>query len=69
MWRLVSMLRRTAARKGVRGGDRFWLSIWLGLAGLQVVRKVVRPKPVIETLELKPGEAILITDLGTLDQP
>jgi hypothetical protein len=63
------MLRRTAARKGIRGGDRFWFSMWIGLAGLQVIRRVVRPKPVVERFELRPGETVLIADLGTLDQP
>ena len=56
-------------RKGVRGGNRVWFSIWVVIAGAQVVRKIVGIKPVIETFELKPGDTILIRDLGRPELP
>jgi hypothetical protein len=56
-------------RKGVRGGNRVWFSIWVVIAGAQVVRKIVGIKPVIETFELKAGDTILIRDLGRPDLP
>lgn len=68
MWALVGMLRRTARRRGLRGGDSRWLSVWIALAGLGLVRRVVARKPVIEQFELRPGETIMVTDFGISQQ-
>ena len=67
MWRLMRMLRRQAMRKGVQGGDHRWFSIWIVVAGAQLVHRVVGAKPVIERFEVRPGETIMITDLGRPD--
>jgi hypothetical protein len=48
----------------VLGGDRRWLAIWAAIFTAQTVHKVMKPKPVVERFELKPGETICIADLG-----
>jgi len=68
MWALVGMLRRTAMRRGLRGGDSRWLSLWIALAGLGLVRRVASRRPVVEQFELRPGETIMVTDLGIPQQ-
>ena len=52
----------------MRGGSHTWLSIWIVIAGAQLVRRFIAAKPDIERIELRPGETIVITDLGRLDQ-
>ena len=66
MGALISMLRRTAFRRGVRGNNHRWLTVWITLASAQLVRKLVTAKPVVEQFELRPGETILIRDLGPI---
>jgi len=68
MWRLVSMLRRYAWRKGVGEGRHPWFSLWIVVAAAQVIRRFTVARPVIERMELREGEAIVITDLGRLDE-
>jgi hypothetical protein len=58
------MLRRQALRRGVLGGDRRWMSVWVVLGGLTLVRRIASAREVVERFELKPGDTILITDLG-----
>jgi hypothetical protein len=58
------VLRGRGLRKGVLGGDRRWLSIWAVLVTAQTVHKLVKAKPVVERFELKPGETVVIADLG-----
>jgi hypothetical protein len=48
----------------VLGGDRRWLAIWVAVLTAQTMHKVMKPKPVVERFELKPGETVVITDLG-----
>jgi hypothetical protein len=62
--RLVGVLRARGLRKGVIGGNRRWLSIWAVVITAQTVHKLMKPKPVVERFELKPGETVVITDLG-----
>jgi hypothetical protein len=62
--RLVGALRGRGLRRGVLGGDRRWLAIWATIFTAQTVHKVMKPKPVVERFELKPGETICIADLG-----
>jgi hypothetical protein len=61
---LLRMLRGQGLRKGVLGGNRRWLTIWVVVAAAQTVHKITKPKPVVERFELKPGETLVIRDLG-----
>jgi len=62
--RLTNLLRGQGLRKGVIGGNRRWLTIWVVVAMTQTMRKLVKSKPVVERFRLKPGETLVITDLG-----
>jgi hypothetical protein len=62
--RLVGALRGRGLRRGVLGGDRRWLAIWVAVLTAQTMHKVMKPKAVVERFELKPGETVVITDLG-----
>jgi hypothetical protein len=64
MGALTGILRRTGMRKGVLGGNRRWLTIWAVVATGQLLRRLLKQKPVIERFELKPGQTITVTDLG-----
>lgn len=68
MWRLVSMLRRHAWRRGVGEGRHGWLSLWIIIGAAQVIRRFTVAKPVIERMELGHGDTIVITDLGHVDR-
>jgi hypothetical protein len=65
--RLAGLLRGRGLRKGVLGGNRRWFAIWAVIFTAQTVHKVVKPKPVVERVNLKPGETLVITDLGVPD--
>ncbi|MEY2432319.1 MAG: hypothetical protein QOC92_2044 [Acidimicrobiaceae bacterium] len=62
--RLLRLLRGQGLRKGVVGGNRRWLTIWAVVFTAQTAHKFLKPKPVVERFELKPGETIVITDFG-----
>ena len=62
--RLAGLLRSRGLRKGVLGGNRRWFAIWAVIFTAQTVHKVVKPKPVVERFKLKPGDTVVITDLG-----
>lgn len=62
--RLFGALRGQGMRKGVLGGNRRWLTIWAVVATGQTLHKLFKPKPVVERFELKPGQTVVITDLG-----
>lgn len=66
---LVALLRRNGLRKGVVGGDRRWLSVWIVVVGAQLIRRIAASNDVVERFELKEGETIVVTDLGRSDQP
>jgi hypothetical protein len=69
MWRLLApRLRRYAWRKSVGEGRHVWFSLWIVVAGAQVIRRFTVARPVIEHLELREGDSIVITDLGRLDE-
>jgi len=65
--RLTTLLRGQGLRKGVIGGNRRWLTVWAVVAMTQTMRKLMKPKPVVERFQLKPGETLMITDLGVSD--
>ena len=62
--RLAGLLRGRGLRKGVLGGNRRWFAIWAVIFTAQTVHKVVKSKPVVERFDLKPGDTVVITDLG-----
>jgi hypothetical protein len=58
----MGTLFRRGLRKGVFGGSRPWLVLWLVLAGLRVLRRIARDEPEIVFSEaLDPGETLVIT--------
>jgi hypothetical protein len=62
--RLAGALRGRGLRKGVLGGNRRWLTVWAVVFTAQTVHKLLKPKPVVERVKLRPGETLVITDLG-----
>jgi hypothetical protein len=64
MGSLVAWLRRSGFRRGVLGDSRVWMGIWSVLTVGRLVRRVTRSKPVVEQFTLKPGQTIVISDLG-----
>ena len=62
--RLLGVLRGRGMRRGVLGGNRRWFAIWAVVFSAQTVHKLMKPKPVVERFELKPGQTVVITDLG-----
>ncbi len=53
-------LARTGMRRGMSEGSRGWLYVGLAASALRVVRYVLSESEVVETIELKKGEAIEI---------
>jgi hypothetical protein len=51
-------------RQGVIGGNRRWLGVWAVVVSAQVLHRVFRAKPTVVRYELKPGDTIVVTDLG-----
>ena len=65
MGRLKLYLRLTAFRRGVLGTSRGWFALWAAMATARFVRKRLDRDPkVLERIELKPGEAVVIRDTG-----
>ena len=62
--KVLGLLRGRGLRKGVIGGNNRWLTIWLVVAVGQFMHKRLKAKPVVERFTLKPGQSIVITDLG-----
>ena len=64
MGALVTRLRRQGFQRGVMGDSRLWMGVWGVIAVGRVVRWATRPKPIVEKFTLKPGQTLVITDLG-----
>ena len=64
MGQLVGLVKSRAFRKGVPGASGPWMAIWVLITATQFLRKRAARKSVVEKFTLKPGESILITDLG-----
>ncbi|HEX7096370.1 MAG TPA: hypothetical protein VF183_10835 [Acidimicrobiales bacterium] len=65
-WRVVKRYARTTAiRRGLLGGDRFWLGVLvLGLLGRQVNKVLKRgDMPVVFSERLEPGQVLTISHL------
>ena len=68
--RLAGALRRRGMRQGVIGGNRRWLGVWAVVVSAQLLHRAFKPKPTVVRYELKPGDTIVVTDLGaTQPQP
>lgn len=57
---ILSFLTRVGMRRGLFDGSKGWLYVGLAATALRVVRRVITEQEVVETIELKPGEAIEI---------
>jgi len=57
---LLGRLSRTGMRRGLLEGSRGWLYLGLAASALRVARTVLSESEVVETVELKKGEAIEI---------
>jgi hypothetical protein len=64
MGALVSRLRKRGFQRGVMGDSRIWMGLWGALTAARVIRRVTRSKPIVEQFTLKPGQTLVITDLG-----
>ncbi|MEY2464327.1 MAG: hypothetical protein QOH64_2465 [Acidimicrobiaceae bacterium] len=64
MGRLVGLLKGQGFRKGVAGSSRPWMAVWVLITATQLARKLTSRKAVVERFTLKPGESLIITDLG-----
>lgn len=62
--RVVAMLRRRGLQRGVLGDSRAWMAVCAALTVGRLLRRAARPRPMVERFELKPGQSILISDLG-----
>ena len=62
--RLLYLLQQQGFRKGLLGGNRRWLTVWSVFAAWKVMGRLFGTRPVVERFELKPGQTVLITDLG-----
>jgi hypothetical protein len=61
---LQSILMRRGLRKGVLGDSRAWFGVWAALTALRLVRRVGQRQAKVETISLRPGQALVVHDLG-----
>lgn len=62
---VVNLLRSRGMQRGVLGGSRGWLGVWVGITAVRQVRKHLGKEPVlVERVVLKPGQRIEIRDTG-----
>jgi hypothetical protein len=60
----LARLAKTGMRKGVFDGSRGWLYLGLAASALRVARWIITESEVVETVELKSGEAIEIRTIA-----
>jgi hypothetical protein len=56
----LARLSKSGLRKGVADGSRAWLYVGLAASALRVARWIITESEVVETIELKKGEAVEI---------
>ena len=61
--RLTSRVSREAFRRGVRGGSRTWLYVYVGAQGVRLLQRVASPRPDVFRLKLRPGETLEIREV------
>jgi hypothetical protein len=54
-------------RQGVIGGNRRWLGVFAVVVSAQLLHRVFRAKPTVVRYALKPGDTIVVTDLGGVE--
>ena len=58
----MGALFRRGLVKGVFGGSRPWLVVWVVLLALRILRRITRDTPdVLYSEKLEPGQTLLIT--------
>jgi hypothetical protein len=61
LWRLVDA---RMFRKGVLGGNRNWLALWVAVAVTRFVHRRLNGTSDPERITLGPGESLLVSDTG-----
>lgn len=64
MNRYLVLLRARGMQRGVLGGNRAWLGVWVGLTAVRLIARLLKAPVEVERIELKPGQAIEIRDTG-----
>lgn len=64
MNQLVGYLRMRGMQRGVIGGSRTWLGVWVGLTAIRFLSKLLSQPDQVERVQLKAGQAIEIRDTG-----
>ena len=59
---MLTYLRRRAQMKGLFGGSRPWMVLWVALLGARLLRRLVRDKPdIVFSEELPDGETLVVS--------
>ena len=62
--RLLRSAMRRGFRRGVGEGSGPWLAVAVGALGVRLLRRLVRPDPIVVREELRPGETLVIAHLA-----
>ena len=59
---VAGYLRKNAVRRGLFGGNRWWMALGILIYGRRLVRKIAGRDPeVVYSERLEPGQSLLIT--------
>ena len=61
---LIGYLRTRGLQRGVFGGSRTWLGVWVGLTAVRYLSRVLSQPDQIERFALRKGEVVEIRDTG-----
>jgi hypothetical protein len=61
---LMAYLRVRGMQRGVLGGNRTWLGVWVGLTAIRFLTRFLGQPDQVERIQLKPGQALEIRDTG-----
>lgn len=64
MDKYLGFLRVRGMQRGVLGGNRAWLGVWVGLTAVRLLARLLRQPVEVDRIELRPGQAIEIRDTG-----
>lgn len=64
---LVSRLVTAGLRKGLVEGSRLWLVLGLSAGLAKLVRRLAQRNPVSATVELKPGQTLVVSHLKSAE--
>ena len=62
--RLLRSAMRRGLRRGMGEGSGPWLAVGVAAAGVRVLRRLLRPQPIVVREELRPGETVVIAHLA-----